>query len=54
MKTICFDKTGTLTQNGMKVANIFTAANNDTLTDITPKIDAFPLISDIFGCCHSV
>lgn len=54
MKTICFDKTGTLTQNGMKVASIYTAANDDNLTDVTSKIAAFPLISDIFGCCHSV
>lgn len=54
MKTICFDKTGTLTQNDMKIANIFRVSSNNEIIDVTSSIKDHPLISDIFGCCHSV
>lgn len=54
MKTLCFDKTGTLTHSAMKVASIFTTQSNNGIADITSTLTAYPLISDIFGCCNSV
>jgi P-type E1-E2 ATPase len=53
MKTLCFDKTGTLTHSGMRVASVFSILSS-TMAEVTANLNAYPLISDIFGCCNSV